>query len=71
MEQESKTNAFKSQVDVNGDDVPDGQGLIIDASANGYHKIEVVDENNFRLLDLGDSDFLNEEPQNGPLVMVD
>jgi hypothetical protein len=56
-----KTNAFKSQVDVNGDDVPDGQGLIIDSSANGYHMIEVVDENNFRLLErLGDSDFLNE-----------
>ena len=56
-----KTNAFKSQVDVNGGDVPDGQGLIIDSSANGYHMIEVVDENNFRLLErLGDSDFLNE-----------
>jgi len=56
-----KTNAIKSQVDANGEAVADGQGLIIDASANGYHKIEVVDENNFRLLDrLGDSDFLDE-----------
>ena len=49
------------QVDADNLEVLDGQGVVIDSAANGYHKIVVVDDDRFRLTDrLGNSDFIND-----------
>lgn len=56
-----KTNQSKMQVDADNLEVLDGQGVVIDSAANGYHKIVVVDDDRFRLTDrLGNSDFIND-----------
>ena len=60
-----KTNQSKMQVDADGLEVLDGQGVVIDSAANGYHKIDVLDDNRFRLTDrLGNSDFINDGKAN-------
>ena len=56
-----KTNEDKDQINEDYDVVSDGQGLVIDSSANGLHKVKVLDEDNFKLIDrLGNSDFIDE-----------
>lgn len=56
-----KTNSAKDQINENDEVVADGDGLVVDSSANGIHEIQVLDQDRFKLIDrLGNSDFLNE-----------
>jgi len=57
-----KTDANKEQVNFNGENVPSGQGLIIESAVNRKWEVEVINKDQFRLINsLGDCDFISSE----------
>ena len=56
-----KTNSLKNQVDSEGKEVLNGLGVVVESTANGYHRIKVLDDDRFSLVDrLGNSDFISD-----------
>ncbi len=53
------TNENKEQIDASAEVVEDGEGLVVDSSANGKWEVLYVDENTFELIGCsGNSDFV-------------